>query len=107
MAERNQGGVAERNRGQEAGGRRQESEGVFGAVSDAAKTAASSVESVAEKAWDKTTEGAQQAACAVAHTAEDAWESTRGFMGRYPIATFFAGVGVGALFVLAMQRRYD
>lgn len=91
-------GVAEQQRGQEAGG-------VLGAVTGAAQGAASSVASVAEQAWETTSHGAQQAASAVAHTAEDAWGSVRGCMSRYPFATFFVGVGVGVLIVMALDRR--
>jgi len=100
MAERNQGGVAERRPGGQ-------SEGIFDTVSDAAQSAASGVGSVAGQAWDSTARGARQAASAVSHTAEDAWESMRGCMSRYPIATFLTGVGLGALFVLALQRRSE
>ena len=78
---------------------------MFGTVAGAAQGAASSVASAAEQAWETTSGGAQQAASAVVHTAEDAWGSMRSCMGRYPIATFFAGVGVGALAVMALRRR--
>jgi hypothetical protein len=102
MADRmNQGGgVAERQRGgQESTG------GVLGAAAGKAQGLASGVASAAEQAWEGTSEGAQYAASAVAHTAEDAWGSVRGCMSRYPFATFFAGVGVGVLAMMAMQRR--
>ena len=112
MADRiNQGGsVAERQRGQQPTGvgeqqRRQESGGVLGAVTDAAQGAASGLASAAEQAWETTSRGAQQAASAVSHTAEDVWSSTRACMGRYPFATFFVGVGVGAMVMMALQRR--
>jgi hypothetical protein len=96
MADRmNQGGVAERERGP----------GVFGTVTGAAQGAASSVASAAEQAWESTSHAAQQAASAVAHTAENTWDSVRSCMSRYPFATFFAGVGVGVLAVMALQRR--
>jgi hypothetical protein len=91
----NQGGVAERERGQ----------GVFGAVAGAAQGAASGVASAVEQAWESTSHGAQQAASGVGHTAEDAWGSMRSCMSRYPFAVFFSGVVVGALAVLAFQRR--
>jgi ElaB/YqjD/DUF883 family membrane-anchored ribosome-binding protein len=93
------GGTAERQRGQESTG------GVLGTVSDAAKSAVSSVTSAAEQAWETTSHGAQQAASAVTQTAEDTWSSVHGCMSRYPFATFFAGVGVGALIVLVLQKR--
>jgi hypothetical protein len=101
MADRmNQGGVAEHPRS------RQESAGsVMGAVAGTAQDMASGAASVAEQVWEGTSEGVQQAASAVAHTAEDVWGSARGCMSRYPFATFFLGVGVGALAVMAMQRR--
>jgi phage-related protein len=101
MADRmNQGGgIAERQRGQDAAA------GVFGTVAGAAQGAASSVASAAEQAWETISGDAQQAASAVVHTAEDAWGSMRSCMSRYPIATFFAGVGVGALAVMALRRR--
>jgi len=99
MADRmHHGGVAERQRGQE-------SHGVVEAVKDLAQTAGSSVESAAEKAWETTTQGAQKAASAVAHTAEDTWDSVRSCMSRYPVATFFVGVGVGALIAFSLERR--
>jgi len=99
MADRmNQGGgIAERQRGQDAAA------GVFGTVAGAAQGAASSVASAAEQAWETTSGGAQQAASAVVHTAEEVWGSMRSCMSRYPIATFFAGVGVGALAVMALR----
>ena len=59
----------------------------------------------AQQAWESTSYGAQQAASAVAHTAEDAWGSVRSCMSRYPFATFLTGVGVGALAVMAFDRR--
>ncbi len=102
MADRtNQGGgVAERQRGwQEPAG------GVLGNVAGKAQDLASGVASAAEQAWDGTTGGVQYAASAVAHSAEDAWDSVRGCMSRYPFATFFAGVGIGALAMMAMRRR--
>ena len=103
MADRmNQGGPAERPRGwQESAG------GVIGTVAGKAQGLASEVAGAAEQAWDSTSEGAQHAASAVAHTAEDAWSSARSCMSRYPFATFFFGVGVGALAMMAMQRRYS
>jgi len=93
------GGIAERQRGQDAAG------GVFGTVAGAAQGAASSVASAAEQAWDSTSRGAQQAGSAVAHTAEDAWGSMRSCMSRYPFAVFFTGIAVGALAVMALRRR--
>jgi hypothetical protein len=101
MADRiNQGGVAEHQRG-----RQESAGGVMGAVAGTAQDLASGVASVAEQAWGSTSEGVQQAAAAVVHTAEDVWGSARGCMSRYPFATFFLGVGVGALAVMALQRR--
>ena len=102
MADRStqNGGVAERPRGwQESAGN------VLGAVAGKAQDLASGAASAAEQAWDSTSTGAQEAACAVAHTAEDAWGSLRSCMATYPFATFFFGVGVGALAMMAMRRR--
>jgi hypothetical protein len=96
----NQGGVAEEQRG-----RHESPSGVMGAVAGRAQDLASGVASAAEQAWESTSEGTQHAASAVAHGAEEAWDSVRGCMSRYPFATFFAGVGIGALAVMAMQRR--
>jgi hypothetical protein len=90
------GGVAEQERRQG---------GILGTVAGAAQGAASSVASATEQAWETTSHGAQRAASAVVHTAEDAWVSMRSCMSRYPFATFFLGVGVGALAVMALQRR--
>jgi hypothetical protein len=92
------GGVAEPRRGPESGG-------VLRAGKDSAQGVASGVASAASQAWESTSAGVQQAASAVAHTAEDAWGALRGCMGRYPFATFFLGVGVGALAALALRRR--
>ena len=77
----------------------------MGAVAGKAQDLASGVASAAEQAWETTSEGTQHAASAVAHGAEDAWDSMRSCMSRYPFATFFAGVGVGVLAMMAMQRR--
>jgi hypothetical protein len=100
MADRmNQGGAAEQQRG------RQQSGGVMGAVAGKAQDLASGAASAAEQAWESSSEGTQYAASAVAHGAEDAWDSMRSCMSRYPFATFFAGVGVGVLAMMAMQRR--
>ena len=93
------GGVAEQERGQKSSG------GVMGTVAGVAQGAASGVASAAEQAWEGTSHGVQQAASAVAHTAEDAWGSVRSCMTRYPFATFFTGVAIGALAVMALQRR--
>jgi hypothetical protein len=101
MADRmNQGGVAEQQRG-----RQESAGGVMGAVAGKAQDLASGVASAAEQAWENTSEGTQYAASAVAHGAEEAWDSVRGCMSRYPFATFFTGVGIGVLFMMAMQRR--
>jgi hypothetical protein len=103
MADRkNQGGVAEFVGFAEREQHEKEPHGgAFGTVAGAA----SSVASAAEQAWETTSHGAQQAASAVAHTTADAWGSVRSCMSRYPLATFFAGVGVGMLAVMALQRR--
>jgi len=90
------GGVAEQERRQG---------NLLGTVAGAAQGAASSVASATEQAWETTSRRAQQAASAVAHTAEDAWDSVRSCMSRYPFAVFFTGVAVGALAVMALQRR--
>jgi hypothetical protein len=101
MADRmNQGGVAEQQRG-----RQESTGGVMGAVAGKAQDLASGVASAAEQAWESTSEGTQYAASAVAHGAEEAWDSVRGCMSRYSFATFFTGVGIGVLFMMAMQRR--
>ena len=71
----------------------------------AARGAASNVASAAEQAWESTSHGAQRAASAVAHTAEDVWGSMRTCMSRYPFAVFFTGLAVGALVVMALDRR--
>jgi hypothetical protein len=100
MADRMNQGGAERQRGwQESSG------GVMGSVAEKAQGLASGVAGAAEQVWESTSGGAQQAASAVAHTAEDVWGSVRSCMSQYPFATFFFGVGVGALAMMAMQRR--
>lgn len=73
--------------------------GVAGAVKERAQDLASSVARSAEDAWESTTEGVQRAASAVASTTGDAWQSVTECMSRYPLATFFTGLGVG--FMLA------
>jgi hypothetical protein len=101
MADRlNQFGVAEEQRGRQGF-----PGGVMGVVAGKAQDLASGLASAAEQAWESTSEGAQHAASAVAHGAENGWGSVRGCMSRYPLATFFIGVGVGAMAVMALQRR--
>ena len=87
------GGVAELQRPQESR--------VLGAVSGAAQ----SVASAAERAWETTSEEAQQAASLVAHKAEDAWDTVHSCMSRNPVAVFFTGIALGALVVMALDRR--
>jgi hypothetical protein len=96
----NQFGVAEEQRGRQGLPGR-----VMGVVAGKAQDLATGVASAAEQAWENTSEGAQHAASAVAHGAEDGWGFVRRCMSRYPLATFFIGVGVGARAVMALQRR--
>ena len=79
MADRmNQGGVGELRR-QEAG---------------VLAGAAQGVASVAERAWETTSQEAQQAASAVVHKAEDAWDTVHSCMSRNPVAVFFTGIAL-------------
>ena len=93
-------GAAERQRGHESGA------GVVQAVRESAQGLASNAASAAERAWDAASRGAQQAASTAARSVESAWGDLRSCMGRYPFATFFFGVAVGALAAMAVERRW-
>lgn len=108
---RGMGGFTEQQRGQESGrgqtstGTRHEEQGVMGTIKDKASDLASGVASTAEQAWETTRQTAQNVASTVASTAEDAWDSVNGFMRRYPMATFFIGLGFGFLLAEMFTRR--
>ena len=94
------------NRMNRMGGEQQHETESSGGVMQAVRESAEGVASAAEQAWEGTSYGAQQAASAVATTAENLWDDARGCMARYPLATFFCGVTLGALAALAIERRY-
>ena len=101
-------GLSESQRGQETGRPGSGSQagsagGMMGALRDKAEDVASSVASTAEEAWDSTRHMAENAASSVATTAEDAWGSMISCMRRWPLASFGAGVALGALLTLALQ----
>src|SRR5436190_997158 len=75
--------------------------GVMEQVKDKAQDVAGSVAETAEELWDSTKQGVQQATSTVADQAEDAYLTVTDFMSRYPLATFFAGCGVGILLMMA------
>src|SRR5207245_8355116 len=82
--------------GARAGTQPQEAAGeMMSAVKDKVQNMASTVADKAQEAWDSTKQGVSQAATTVAHTAEDAFTSLTGCMSRWPLATFFTGIGVG------------
>src|SRR5262249_40051934 len=67
-------------------------------------TAAGLLEAAQEKAqdvWDSTRQGVEEAASAMAESTSDAWDQVCEFMGRSPVATFLAGVGLGTLLTMA------
>jgi hypothetical protein len=75
--------------------------GAVNSVTDAAR----GVASVAERAWESTSEEAQQVASTVAHAAEDGWDAVHNCMRRNPVAVFFTGITLGALVTMALNRR--
>ncbi|HJT77969.1 MAG TPA: hypothetical protein VJ739_12270 [Gemmataceae bacterium] len=83
-------------------GSRQENSGVSGMASAVRQTASTTARK-AEEAWDEAGRQAQQ----LASRAGDAWEDFRGMIGRYPLAVFFAGVGIGFLLARALERWPD
>jgi hypothetical protein len=105
------GGFGEQH-GQDAGrggtATRHEEQGVLGTMKEKAGDLASGAATAAEHAWETTRQTAQNVASTVASTAEGAWDSMSGFMRRYPVATFFIGVGCGFLLAeMFTSRRYS
>jgi hypothetical protein len=66
-----------------------------GAVKDKAQGLASQAADTAERVWDRTREAGREVASTVAGAAEDVWGRMTECMRSYPLATFFAGMGLG------------
>lgn len=77
--------------------------GLAGAAQEAARQVGSTAARTAEQAWDTAGRQARE----LASTAGDAWGDFRGFLGRYPVAVFFAGLGIGFLLARALDRWPD
>ena len=76
--------------------------GAAGAIQEGAGGLAASVAEKARDVWEST----KATASSMTATAGDAWDDVAGFMGRYPVATFLAGVGVGALLMAACTSQW-
>jgi hypothetical protein len=72
-----------------------------GHLGDKARDAGAAVAEKAHEAWDSTTRGVSHAASYTADQAEDLLQSTINCMRRYPVATFFVGLGLGIFLVQA------
>jgi hypothetical protein len=72
-----------------------------GNLGDRAREAASAVAEKAQQAWDSTSRGVSDAAGYAADRTEDLLRATVSCMRRYPVATFFVGLGLGVFLVRA------
>jgi hypothetical protein len=77
--------------------------GVLEGVKGRAGEMASNLGESAQQAWDSARQGVQQAAGRLGVDA-DTFNDVRGFMRRYPIATFAAGFGLGVLVTMMFGR---
>ena len=79
--------------------------GMVGAVKDRVKDLASNVAQKAEDAWDSTKEHVSDWTSAAGRGVETAWDSVNGFLRRYPVPMFLAGIGLGFLLAKAFSGR--
>jgi hypothetical protein len=77
--------------------------GAAGAVQEAGQQFASATARKAGQAWDEAGRQAQQLAASAGDTLGDFSR----FAGRYPLAVFLAGVGIGFLLARTLERWPD
>jgi hypothetical protein len=95
-----QGGATTQQRGAAGGATASQEGGVMESIRDVA----SNVTSRVGDALDTARQGVSDAASTAFRSAGDAFDSVSGFMSRYPVATFFCGVGLGFLLACAMNK---